>query len=52
MGLVAAAVIGGVTALGGAAIAGKLGSQTTYRQIVGSPTQGPERSSRWRASTT
>ena len=32
--LVAAAVIGGATALGGAALAGKLGSQTTYRPIV------------------
>jgi S1-C subfamily serine protease len=40
LGLVAAAVIGGVTALGGAALAGKLGSQTTYRPIVAPPTQG------------
>jgi S1-C subfamily serine protease len=34
--LVAAAVIGGVTALGGAALVGKLGSETTYRPIVAS----------------
>ena len=34
--LVAAAVIGGVAALGGAALVGKLGSETTYRPIVGS----------------
>jgi S1-C subfamily serine protease len=40
LGLVAAAVIGGLTALGGAALAGKLGSRTTYRPIVASPTQG------------
>ena len=43
LGLVAAAVIGGLTALGGAALAGKLGSRTTYRPIVASPTQGPVR---------
>jgi putative serine protease PepD len=36
LGLVAAAVIGGVTALGGAALVGKLGSETTYRPIVAS----------------
>jgi S1-C subfamily serine protease len=40
LGLVAAAVIGGVTALGGAALAGKLGSQTTYRPIVAPSTSG------------
>jgi S1-C subfamily serine protease len=34
--LVAAAVIGGITALGGAALVGKLGSETTYRPIVAS----------------
>ena len=41
LGLVAAAVIGGLTALGGAALAGKLGTRTTYRPIVASATQGP-----------
>jgi S1-C subfamily serine protease len=41
LGLVAAAVIGGLTALGGAALAGRLGTKTTYRPIVASPTQGP-----------
>ncbi len=40
LGLVAAAVIGGLTALGAAALAGKLGSRTTYRPIVAAPTQG------------
>ena len=40
LGLVAAAVIGGLTALGGAALAGKLGSQTTYRPIVAPSTSG------------
>src|SRR5690349_20586611 len=34
VGLVGAAVIGGVVALGGAAAFGKLGSETTYRPIV------------------
>ncbi len=40
-GLVAAAVIGGLTALGGAALAGRLGTRTTYRPIVASATQSP-----------
>ena len=39
--LVVAAVIGGATALAGAAVFGKLGSETTYRPVMASPTQGP-----------
>jgi putative serine protease PepD len=35
--LVAAAVVGGAVALGGAAAIGRLGSHTTYRQVVTSP---------------
>ena len=37
LGLVVAAIIGGATALGGAALAGKLGSETTYRPVVAAP---------------
>jgi putative serine protease PepD len=35
--LVVAAVVGGAVALGGAAAIGKLGSHTTYRQVVAAP---------------